>query len=51
VRAPETTTDAGALPHAQKYRVVVASVDVNAEFSNGSQVVNTAALGQVHTTA
>jgi hypothetical protein len=43
--------DAGALLHAQKYRVVIASVDVNTEFSNGSQVVDTATLGQVRTTA
>jgi hypothetical protein len=49
VRAPEMTTDAGALPHAQRYRVVVASVDVSAEFSNGSRVVGTATLGQVCT--
>ena len=51
MRAAETTAEAGALPHAQKYRVVVASVDVNAEFGTNSRVVDTAALGQVRTTA
>jgi hypothetical protein len=49
VRASETTPDAGALPHAQRYRVVVASVDVSAEFSNGSRLAGTATLGQVRT--
>jgi hypothetical protein len=34
-----------------RYRVVVASVDVSAEFSNGSRVVGTATLGQVCATA